>query len=86
MIAVLQVCSDTVNKELNETDRYTYTKTEIFEIIQEVAPPFNETLVSCTFQNKEELCRDYFQQIITEEGLCYTFNSLESTDIYRESV
>lgn len=36
MVAVLQVCSDTINKQLNETDRYKFTNTEIFQIIQEV--------------------------------------------------
>lgn len=86
MIAVLQVCSDSVNKGLNETDEYNFTGPEIFEIIHEVAPSFNETLVDCKFQNKQELCRDYFQQVITEEGLCYTFNSLDPSDIYRDSV
>lgn len=36
MVAVLQVCSDRVNKELNEGDEYNTTDTEIFKLIQEV--------------------------------------------------
>ncbi|XP_037047236.1 pickpocket protein 28-like [Bradysia coprophila] len=84
MVAVLQLCSDSLNEELNETGRYNFTDNKIFEIIKEVAPSFDETLVNCKFQNREEHCRDYFEEVITEEGLCYTFNSLEPTQIYRE--
>lgn len=36
MIAVLQVCSDAVNKELNETDKYEFSNTDIFKIIYDV--------------------------------------------------
>ncbi|KAG4076285.1 hypothetical protein HA402_014834, partial [Bradysia odoriphaga] len=35
MVAVLQVCSDSINKELNETDYYNFTDNTIFEIIKE---------------------------------------------------
>lgn len=38
MVAVLQVCSDAINKELNETEFYNFTDNKIFEVIKEARP------------------------------------------------
>lgn len=35
MVAVLQVCSDSINLELNETNDYNFTDNQIFETIKE---------------------------------------------------
>lgn len=38
----------------------------------------------CEWKRKNFICRDKFKTILTEDGICYTFNSLDLTDIYRE--
>lgn len=47
MVAVLQVCSDSINKKLNETHRYDFTGPEIFEIVRQVTGG-RILLINCT--------------------------------------
>lgn len=47
-----------------------------------MAPDATESLLDCKFRNKEQLCEDLFQDIITEDGLCFTFNSLTREDMF----
>lgn len=50
-------------------------------IMFQTAPRLNETIFECTFLNNEEkLCK--FEEIMTEEGLCFTFNMLNGDETY----
>ncbi|CAG9863465.1 unnamed protein product [Phyllotreta striolata] len=39
-------------------------------------------LESCTWMGEKMSCREIFRPIVTDEGLCYTFNMLENDDIF----
>lgn len=82
MEAISQVCdahltSGFLNFGTNFTDQ------TIYKILEEVAPTYNETMFFCKWRNTPSLC-DYFHPILTEEGMCFTFNALNANEIYRE--
>lgn len=56
----------------------------IYQLIYEMAPTLNKTLTFCMWQNQKISCADHFQPIFTEKGLCFTFNALNSRDIYTD--
>lgn len=57
---------------------------ECIDYIRELSPTFSEVFEYCEFGNVGYLCEELFSEIITEEGLCYTFNILNSMDLYKE--
>lgn len=56
----------------------------LIEILRDVAPQFNETLFHCKYRNFTDTCDKLFHEIVTEEGICYTFNALDGTEVYRD--
>lgn len=46
-------------------------------------PSINDTLWSCKWRNETVSCTDIFSTTLTEEGICYSFNSLTDQDIFR---
>lgn len=44
----------------------------------------NETLGFCRFGTHILKCPQTFRPILTDEGICYTFNMLDANDLYRE--
>lgn len=55
------------------------------EYLREMAPTAEEILFFCKWRNTPDTCADLFTDMLTEEGFCYTFNALNSSDIYRET-
>lgn len=51
---------------------------------QKVAPTFDETMFVCKWRNSLTNCSDIFEEIMTEEGLCFTFNVLNSKELYND--
>lgn len=47
-----------------------------------MAPDIAESLIECKFRAKEHLCKSMFQDIITEDGLCFTFNLLTHEEMF----
>lgn len=60
-----------------------FTNTSIYDIIQDIAP--NDTMSGCYWQYTAywHSC-ELFRPILTKEGLCFTFNALNSRDIYTD--
>lgn len=80
MEAVAQICDAHLTGDFKLGDNF--TDESIFDIIQDVAPSFNDTMFYCKWRNENNFCQAFFQPILTEEGVCYTFNILNSRDIY----
>ncbi|XP_063915462.1 pickpocket protein 28-like [Zophobas morio] len=57
---------------------------EFFDVIQYVKPQFN--IRDCHYMGKKENCSKIFTPIITDEGICYTFNMLDRNEIFRKDV
>lgn len=56
----------------------------IFDVIKDMAPSINGTFNKCSWNYKLNSCSEYFKPVFTGDGLCYTFNSLNSYEIYTE--
>lgn len=81
MKAVLQVCDSHLNENF-EVDEEIATN-DIFDTLSELAPNSTQTMWSCKWRNEVMMnCEKHFRPIMTEEGLCFTFNALNSGDIY----
>lgn len=55
-------------------------------MIEEMAPTLGDTLRACRWKNKGDgnTCSDLFVPILTEEGLCFSFNALNWDEIYTD--
>lgn len=82
----MEALSEICDKHL--TDKFKFggnvTDSKVINMIRDIAPTFAETMLLCKFRNKLEYCSDYFEEIMTDEGLCFTFNMLNSKELYRE--
>ncbi|XP_044256790.1 uncharacterized protein LOC123006401 [Tribolium madens] len=57
---------------------------EFFDTISKIHPKFN--MRGCKNQGKSYNCTNVFKPIFTEEGICFTFNMLDRSEIFRENV
>lgn len=48
-----------------------------------IQPLFNESCLAVNFNDQVTNCASLFQEILTEIGICQTFNTLDQRDIYR---
>lgn len=65
------------------TDVNAYLNDSMYGIIEKLAPT-NDTIDKCWLNSKVTDCFGLFDPVLTEEGLCLTYNALNSHDIYTE--
>ncbi|XP_055382443.1 pickpocket protein 28-like, partial [Condylostylus longicornis] len=84
--AALQVCEMDVLVEVYLNLSNTKPNaSDIITALKEMRPEYYD-LFECAWENKKQHCGHYFDEIITEEGLCYNFNSLDPNYMYKEEV
>lgn len=57
---------------------------EIVSLLKSITNPQNETTLFCKWRNMFLPCENFFTEIITEEGFCYTFNALKFTETFKD--
>ncbi|XP_055840677.1 pickpocket protein 28-like [Episyrphus balteatus] len=59
---------------------------DLIKAMSIAAPTFNETLHKCYWRNEFFNCEEIFDSVLTDEGICFSFNSLKSehyrTELY----
>ena len=80
--AVVQVCDS--HLFMGKKIQSGLNSSEIVSTLMEIAMPFNETLMFCLWRNQIKICSDLFSQTITEDGVCFTSNDLDITEIFKE--
>lgn len=60
------------------------TTPDLISILEELTPPMADYLFRCKWRNLPMACEEIFSKILTEEGICYTFNNLDQSEIFRE--
>ncbi|XP_019890550.2 pickpocket protein 28 [Musca domestica] len=59
---------------------------DFFQTLDEMLPDFEITFPICAWFYSEAVeCERLLTKTYTEEGICYTFNALNATDLYREN-
>ncbi|KAJ0174664.1 hypothetical protein K1T71_009772 [Dendrolimus kikuchii] len=57
---------------------------EILEHLKEVAPNLTQAIFGCKWQGTPtQNCSNLFYPVLTEEGICYTFNTMGSQELLR---
>ena len=61
-----------------------FTDEDVFNVIRDVAPTVEEITLSCSWKGAIINCSEYLKPVMTHDGVCYTFNGLNSRDIYTD--
>ncbi|XP_037031858.1 pickpocket protein 28-like isoform X2 [Bradysia coprophila] len=84
MAAVVQICDSHLTDGFEVGTNF--TNSSITDLLRDTAPSSNDTLFICKFRNTVDYCQKYFEEIMTEEGLCFTFNVLNGSELYNEDL
>jgi acid-sensing ion channel, other len=82
--AVAQVCDPHLFSAVNISSGI--EPEQIVPILRQITVSLNETTLFCKWRNSIGPCTEFFTEIITEEGFCYTFNVLDSSELFKEDV
>lgn len=58
------------------------TDADLIQELKQMSIKMKDSLDGCRFRDKNKNCSSVFRPILTEDGFCFTFNSLNSQDIY----
>lgn len=83
MKAAYQICDEWIGSEVESFSSMNdeFTDNSILSTIAQMAPTFADTMIFCKIFNMWSNCENFLSPIFTEEGLCYTFNSMTLNDI-----
>lgn len=82
--AIFQVCK--VNQQTNRTQSPTMNANSMHKIFHHIGIPFSNTFRNCKWRGTTERCEDLFHELITDDGLCYTFNMQNYQDLYHKEI
>lgn len=84
MNAVIQICEQKYVDDINYDIFQNFSDNSIIDILREIAPKYVDSVLHCTWLYGSEECSHVFEPIITEEGICFAFNALNSRDVYTD--
>ncbi|KAM7363079.1 ripped pocket [Cochliomyia hominivorax] len=82
-LTLLQICSTgTIDEGI---PRIAAEPIDYLKVLQKMLPSFERYFFYCKWFSHIGECDELFSQTLTEEGICFTFNGLKNSDLYREN-
>ncbi|XP_018568328.1 pickpocket protein 28-like [Anoplophora glabripennis] len=75
------ICDNHIYNDGNET-----IGLDTIDYLMSIAPQFDDVFFGCKWTLLNESCYNLFTPSMTEDGLCFTFNVLDRSDIFRKNV
>ncbi|KAH8292921.1 hypothetical protein KR044_008658 [Drosophila immigrans] len=76
---LMSLCSQGDDQTITYVGTWKYFKA----LLVDVAQPCDEMLLYCSFGSRREICSMIFKSILTDDGLCCTFNALDPIYLFR---
>lgn len=76
MSVASQLCDDRLSHDIFDILSIDYMDKTFVSTIVDLIPKFEDTMIHCKFFDKWDDCDKFLFPTITEEGMCYSFNSL----------
>lgn len=82
--ALSHICLNLWTKFNNSADEF--VNASVFDMIEEMAPISSDTIRACRWKGygDDNTCSDLFAPVLTEEGLCFSFNNLNWDEVYTD--
>lgn len=78
---VSQICDDRIAFDIFDLSADNFADPSILSHITNLAPKFTDTMVLCKLLDRWTNCDQFLFPMITEEGLCYSFNMLNMNEL-----
>ncbi|KAL7744948.1 hypothetical protein ACLKA6_007220 [Drosophila palustris] len=76
---LMSLCSQGDEQTITYVGTWKYFKA----LLVDVAQPCEDMLLYCSFGSRKEICSMIFKSILTDDGLCCTFNALDPSFLFR---
>ncbi|XP_074030606.1 pickpocket protein 28 [Leptinotarsa decemlineata] len=63
-----------------------YTELETIKYLMSIGPQFEDVFFTCKWTSMNESCYNMFYPMLTEDGMCFTFNMLDRSELFRKKV
>lgn len=61
-----------------------FTNSSIYDTLEDIAPSLNYSMFKCSWLNQNAPCSTYFTPVLSENGLCFSFNTLNSNEMFSD--
>ncbi|CRL06218.1 CLUMA_CG019144, isoform A [Clunio marinus] len=83
--ALLQVCDFRDRENLQDALEVNQMEVDIVSTLEELANPMDDLFERCRYGSfRFSDCKKLFSKVITDEGICYTFNMLDRKDLFKD--
>lgn len=81
--ALSQICSSHLFSSIDPLNSGLKSD-KIVEVLKEIGLDFSESALFCKFGDEITSCNNFFTEVLTEDGVCYSFNMLEHSEVFNK--
>lgn len=84
--SLLHACDPQLLKFLNLNESVLGENFEIVPILQKLLYTVDDTMMFCKWRDNLVNCSKFFNEIITDQGICFSFNMLDYKNLFHDGV
>lgn len=59
---------------------------KFYRVAKRYAPTLNDVLQDCSWRRYSRPCSELFNEVLTDDGICFSFNLLNASELYNEAM